>query len=89
MDDRRSTHQRKPTGLVGRRISTPCSIMLCFGPRPVFTSSDRHQYRRASDAFVARLEVYQPYICHLDEVVELIEDAMGDPKSEFGEFLRL
>ncbi len=39
--------------------------------------------------FVARLEVYQPYICRLDEVVELIEDAMGDPKSEFGEFLRL
>lgn len=39
--------------------------------------------------FVARLEVYQPYICRLDEAVELIEDAMGDPKSEFGEFLRL
>ncbi|KLO11978.1 Dbl homology domain-containing protein [Schizopora paradoxa] len=39
--------------------------------------------------FVSRLEVYQPYICRLDEAVELIEDAMGDPKSDFGEFLRL
>ncbi|KAL5522024.1 hypothetical protein ACEPAF_1880 [Sanghuangporus sanghuang] len=39
--------------------------------------------------FVPRLEVYQPYIVRLDEVIEEIEEIMRDPTSELGEFLRL
>ncbi|KAL5480440.1 hypothetical protein ACEPAI_1710 [Sanghuangporus weigelae] len=39
--------------------------------------------------FVPRLEVYQPYIVRLDEVIEEIEEIMRDPANELGEFLRL
>ncbi|KAL5514024.1 hypothetical protein ACEPAG_2785 [Sanghuangporus baumii] len=39
--------------------------------------------------FVPRLEVYQPYIVRLDEVIEEIEEILRDSTSELGEFLRL
>ncbi|KAH8109055.1 hypothetical protein DFH11DRAFT_1731320 [Phellopilus nigrolimitatus] len=39
--------------------------------------------------FIPRLEVYQPYIVRLDEVVNEIEMMMKDPKSELGEYFRI
>ena len=40
-------------------------------------------------AFVPRLEVYQPYIVRLDEVVDEIEQIMRDSTNELGEFFRV
>ncbi|EJD00366.1 uncharacterized protein FOMMEDRAFT_30438 [Fomitiporia mediterranea MF3/22] len=40
-------------------------------------------------AFVPKLEVYQPYIVRLDEILGDIEAMMKDPKDEVGEFFRL
>ncbi|KAI5121536.1 hypothetical protein M0805_002596 [Coniferiporia weirii] len=39
--------------------------------------------------FVPKLEVYQPYIVRLDEVVDEIEVMMKDPKNDLGEFFRI
>ena len=40
-------------------------------------------------SFVPRLEVYQPYIVRLDEVIEIIEGMVEDEGSELGEFFKL
>ena len=39
--------------------------------------------------FVPKLEVYQPYIVRLDDVVEDVEKMLKDPASELGEFFRI
>lgn len=39
--------------------------------------------------FVPRLEVYQPYIVRLDEVIEEVEKMVRDSESEIGEFWKL
>lgn len=38
---------------------------------------------------VPKLEVYQPYVARLDEVVEEIEAMIKNPKNELGEFFRI
>lgn len=40
-------------------------------------------------SFVPKLEIYQPYIVRLDEVVERIEAMIVDSANELGEFFRI
>ncbi|TFY76998.1 hypothetical protein EWM64_g7014 [Hericium alpestre] len=39
--------------------------------------------------FVPRLEVHQPYIVRVEQVVLMIKKAVGEGRSDFGEFVRL
>ena len=39
--------------------------------------------------FVPRLEVYQPFIVRLDEIVDEISSIIEDPQNELGEFFRI
>ncbi|KAM0791439.1 hypothetical protein ACM66B_005894 [Microbotryomycetes sp. NB124-2] len=39
--------------------------------------------------FVERLEIYQPYLVRFEKVIQIIDDLVADPKSEFGEFVRM
>ncbi|KAG6826253.1 hypothetical protein H0H92_000561 [Tricholoma furcatifolium] len=40
-------------------------------------------------AYVPRLEVYQPYLVNLEDVIGLVEQLIQDEQSDFGEFVRL
>ena len=39
--------------------------------------------------FVPYLEIYQPYLARIDDVVDLTKDLIEDKRSDFGEFLRI
>ncbi|KAF8314825.1 uncharacterized protein EI90DRAFT_3159384 [Cantharellus anzutake] len=39
--------------------------------------------------FVSELEVYQPYLVHLDDCIDWIEGVALNPDSDFGEFIRI